>query len=107
MAGRSAAAWCCLFTEDDHGDGYVDEVTPELAIAVVAAARGQGVGRRILWSSSTTGPARRAWRAMGLSSEQDNLARELYPGSLSGYVEIAPDLIPRTAWSSSLGPGAG
>ena len=82
------AAWCRLFTEDDHGDGYVDEVTPELAIAVLADARGQGIGRRMLVELHDRARAAGV-RQMALSSEQDNVARDLYRSL--GYVEIAPD----------------
>jgi ribosomal protein S18 acetylase RimI-like enzyme len=42
------AAWYRLFNQNLPGFGFVDERTPELAIAVVPSARGRGVGAALL-----------------------------------------------------------
>jgi ribosomal protein S18 acetylase RimI-like enzyme len=44
------AAWFRLFRASAPGYGFVDERTPELAIAVVPNARGKGVGSKLLES---------------------------------------------------------
>jgi len=42
------AAWYRLFRRDLPGYGFVDEETPELAIAVVPSRRGRGIGEALL-----------------------------------------------------------
>jgi GNAT superfamily N-acetyltransferase len=42
------AAWYRLFDRDLPGYGFVDETTPELAIAVVPSRRGRGIGDALL-----------------------------------------------------------
>ena len=44
------AAWYRLFSADEPGYGFVDERTPELAIAVVPSRRGRGIGELMLSS---------------------------------------------------------
>lgn len=42
------AAWYRLFRREQPGYGFVDEETPELAIAVVPSRRGRGIGDALL-----------------------------------------------------------
>lgn len=71
------AAWYRLFTNDDAGFGFVDERTPELAIAVVPSRRSRGFGRELL-----AGLLERAredgFDAISLSVARDNPAVALY-----------------------------
>ena len=51
--------WYRYFTEEAHGEGFVDEVTPELAIAVVDGYRGRGIGRLLMNAAHEQGADRR------------------------------------------------
>ena len=44
------AAWFRLFPRERPGYGFVDESTPELAVAVVPSRRGRGIGDALLTS---------------------------------------------------------
>lgn len=45
---KVGAAWYRLFSADDPGYGFVDEATPEIAIAVALDRRGAGIGSQLL-----------------------------------------------------------
>jgi GNAT superfamily N-acetyltransferase len=71
------AAWFRVFPSEEPGYGFVDETTPELAIAVVPSKRGHGVGDELLQAllerARSAGYAR-----ISLSVEPGNPARKLY-----------------------------
>lgn len=75
--GPVGAAWYRLLRADDAGYGYVDDETPEITIAVRPAARGCGVGGRLLLSLLEVA-AEHGLRQVSLSVEVDNPALRLY-----------------------------
>ncbi len=76
-AFRVGAAWYRLFRPDAPGYGFVDERTPELAIAVVPSRRGRGFGDELL--SALLAHARdEGYEQVSLSVERNNPALKLY-----------------------------
>ncbi|HKS39695.1 MAG TPA: GNAT family N-acetyltransferase [Blastocatellia bacterium] len=70
------AVWLRLMTGENRGYGYIDDLTPELSIAVFAEHRGKGVGTRLLNElfESITGKH----KSISLSVSDDNPAKGLY-----------------------------
>jgi ribosomal protein S18 acetylase RimI-like enzyme len=83
------AAWYRLFGRDKPGYGFVDERTPELAIAVVPSARGKGIGTALL--DALLARARDAgYPAISLSVDRNNAgAIELY--QRHGFTRVSED----------------
>ena len=71
------AAWYRLFRRDLPGYGFVDEETPELAIAVVPSRRGRGIGETLLEALCDRARVD-GYRAISLSVERDNDALVAY-----------------------------
>lgn len=71
------AAWFRLFPPSEPGYGFVDESTPELAIAVVPSKRGHGIGDELL-QALIAKAKEGGYERLSLSVEPGNPARKLY-----------------------------
>jgi ribosomal protein S18 acetylase RimI-like enzyme len=88
-AGEVAGiAYCRLFTEGDHGYGFVDEATPEVAIGIRSELRGRGLGTELLTRLAEAARAR-GFERLSLSVAVDNPARRLY--ERLGYRTVSVD----------------
>lgn len=70
------AAWLRLLTGENRGYGYVNDLTPELSIAVVAQYRGKGIGTLLL--KGLLESVRDVYSAVSLSVSCENPALRLY-----------------------------
>jgi ribosomal protein S18 acetylase RimI-like enzyme len=76
--GPLGAVWWRYLRAEDAGYGYVAADIPELTLGVVAACRGQGVGRALMEAIIAAG-GQQSVRALSLSVEVENAtAHRLY-----------------------------
>jgi GNAT superfamily N-acetyltransferase len=81
-------AYARLFSEEDHGHGYVDDETPEVAVAVRDGHRGEGIGAQLLRALAALARERGLPR-LSLSVDAANPARRLY--ERLGYRVLSED----------------
>lgn len=87
--GQVGAAWYRIFPEDRPGYGFVDEATPEIALAVDPDRRGAGVGGTLLRAVMDAARAG-GFRALSLSVRKSNHpALRLY--EKSGFARLRDD----------------
>nr|WP_275695622.1 GNAT family N-acetyltransferase [Fredinandcohnia sp. SECRCQ15] len=66
------AVWYRLFNEQNKGYGYIDSFTPELGIAISKAARGMGVGTKLM-NAIIQQAEEDGFKALSLSVDPTNL----------------------------------
>lgn len=71
------AAWFRRFARDRPGFGFIDELTPEVSVAVDPGCRGRGVGSQLLGALIAIG-RNRGFERLSLSVESQNRAVNLY-----------------------------
>jgi GNAT superfamily N-acetyltransferase len=79
------AAWYRLFTRDEPGFGFVDERTPEVAIAVVPSRRGRGIGSELL-DALVAAAREQGFESLSLSVAEDSPA--LYMFEQQGFERV-------------------
>jgi len=84
------AAWYRLFERDQPGYGFVDEETPELAIAVVPSRRGRGIGDALL-KELYVRAKHDGHKAVSLAAESDNEPLVSYYESRHGFARVHED----------------
>jgi ribosomal protein S18 acetylase RimI-like enzyme len=72
----AGAAWLRLFQGEQRGYGYMNDETPELAIATLPDHRGQGLGTLLM--IHLLAEARQKYPAISLSVRAENPAVHLY-----------------------------
>ncbi len=82
---RLGAAWYRLMTSEEPGYGYVDDQTPEIALAVVPDHRGRGVGGALLRELREAARSQ-GYNALSLGVEKGNPALGLY--ERNGFVKL-------------------
>ena len=87
----AGAAWCRLWTDEDHSYGYVDAETAELGLAVDSKYRSRGIGRALLRELIRRSPR------LSLSVDPKNPARRLYESE--GFVKTGES---GTSWTYKL-----
>ncbi len=70
------AVWLRLLTSENQGYGYIDDQTPELAIAVLPEYRNQGIGLQLL--THLLAAAKASYQSISLSTRSSNPAVSLY-----------------------------
>jgi ribosomal protein S18 acetylase RimI-like enzyme len=84
------AAWYRLFRREQPGYGFVDEETPELAIAVVPSRRGRGIGDALL-KELYARAKKDGYSAVSLAAERENEALVSYYEKRHGFERVHED----------------
>jgi len=83
--GRLGAAWYRFVTSEEPAYGFLDDQTPEVALAVAPDHRGRGAGGALLRELRDAAKSQ-GYSALSLSVEKGNPALRLY--ERNGFVKL-------------------
>lgn len=87
------AAWLRLWSDSDKGFGYINEGTPELAMAILPEYRGKGIGTQLL--ALVLQAVQGSCPAVSLNVRADNPVVSLY--QRAGFVKVeGSEIVNRT-----------
>jgi ribosomal protein S18 acetylase RimI-like enzyme len=85
----TGAVWTRIFTDPEHGYGFIDADTPELSMSVLKDYRQKGIGANLL-QAIIDALSKNGYRQVSLSVDRQNFALYIYEKSGFEVIKSSP-----------------